>query len=252
MKSTRRHELQHNVLDAELAKTVEFFRKYGWKIFYAVVAVVVICLAIYWYVSNRSRQKAQIEDQYTQLKTRQNEGIEQPDLLIGRFKELIGQQRAVRIAAMACIDVADIYAMQMLRARDSTERDGFAAQAQEYYRKAIADFPDQKLAAAKAHIGLAKLAEGRREFQKAREAYQAVLAIPGLAGQPIKSIAEVGLKLLGKLQEPVAMATTAPAEEQPAGQPASRPAAAAAAAPSASRPADKVPPVTQPAVSPNP
>ena len=46
MKAERRHELEHNTLDNELAKTLSFFRKHGNTIFWCVIIAAVVFMAV--------------------------------------------------------------------------------------------------------------------------------------------------------------------------------------------------------------
>lgn len=223
MKSTRRHELQHNVLDAEIGKGLQFFKNHGTKLLWALAIVATVAMAIYWYTSSQSRRKAETAAQYSDLKTRQLQSGEMSDSIVEGFKSLIEQKRIPRIAAMACVDVGDIYATKMMNAENRTDADSLAVKATEYYQKAIADFPKHQSPLAKAHLGLAKLAEGQGNVTSATKEYKAVVAMSGLAGQPVVAEAEAGLKKLDSLKEKVKLATTLPAVPKPATQPATKP-----------------------------
>ena len=224
MKSTRRHELQHNTLDTEIGKGLQFFKDHGTKLLWALAIAATVAMAIYWYTSSRSRQRAEIAAQHSDLKARQSQGREMSDSIIEGFKSLIEQKRVPRIAAMACVDVGDIYAAKMMNAENQTDADSLRAKATEYYQKTIAEFSEHQSPLAKAHLGLAKLAEGQGDITSATKEYKTVIAISGLAGQPVIAEAEAGLKKLDSLKEKVKLATTLPVVPKPATQPATKPA----------------------------
>jgi len=219
MKSQRRHELQQNVLDAELAKSVAFLKTHGPRILWTVLIVLIVVSAIIWYTNSRRRQRWEVETRYSDLKRQQTQGtVESPDLLVADFKGLTQQNRVPRLAALACVDVGDILAAGIPEQKTQADRDAQAKQADRYYRMAITDYPEEPLAQAKAHFGLAKMAEGRRDFDVAGKEYRAVLAMADdLTGQPVVDLARGSLDAVKELAEPIRMATTAPAAEtQPA------------------------------------
>ena len=123
----------------------------------------------------------------------------------------------MHIAALACLAVGDANASRLMTEGSSTpaaERKAYGDQAETYYRKATAGFADRPEIVGRAHLGLARLAETRRDFDAARAEYQAVLAAQELKAGPLAAAAAEGLKTLDELSLPVAMATTAPAPRQ--------------------------------------
>jgi len=270
MKAKRRHELQHNVLDAELAKTIEFFKKHGWTIVWVVLAGVAIWMGISAWRSSRAAKRGQIETQYAGIHARIGAPGQKPEVLLGELDELIDQTTVPRISALACVDAGDVCALQahsaaqaLMAARASgagdmalgacqKEYDKHRRRAGNYYDRARDALPDEHLAVAKAHIGLAVLAETqagllagderKKAFAAALKEYRAVSEIGSVAGHPVAALAQRASRRLcdarGLLKEdyirPVRMATTAPAapstqpaarpETQPATRPATRPA----------------------------
>ena len=69
MKAKRRHELQHNVLDAELGKTIDFLKVHGPKVLWGAIIVLAVVMGIYWLIASRSRKVDQIEGQYATLRS---------------------------------------------------------------------------------------------------------------------------------------------------------------------------------------
>jgi len=227
MKATRRHELQHNVLDIELAKTVEFLKKRGRLIVWTLVIIVPLVVLTSWYATSRRRNRAEWQARYAELKAAQGSESARPlEALLRGFGEISEQRKVPSLAAMACVDAGDIYAWKLFETKTDTERQNITKQARECYKKAIEQFPEQSATVAKAHLGLGKLAEGERDFDEAKKQYELALAVPGVSGLDVARQADGGLKMLGLYGEPVRMATTAPAP--PATMPAgSRPASSA-------------------------
>ena len=212
MKSQRRHELQHNVLDAELVKTLDFFKKHGMRLLWGVLIVAVVVLAIRWYVVGRANARAEYAARYSALS-----GVvayasgEQREAAISGLKALVEDQRVDRLAALACVDLGDAYAARMIEVSDPAERDSLAEQARKHYRQAIERFPTVPLAVGKARIGLAKLAESFGDFEEAAQQYRAAEDLVALSGQPVAILARAGRDKIEDLSQPVSLATTAPA-----------------------------------------
>ncbi len=224
MKAKRRHELQHNVLDAELGKIVEFFKKRGSLIAWGIlVAALVVFLIIY--VRGRGVRVAETlqanYDRWT-IEYRNQGGT---DKVLEGFQTLAEQTDDERIAALASVRIGDIYATK-LRAggpRSDSERAAFHTQAKTYYERVLSQFPDQTLAVAKSRFGLAKLAESQTppDIETARSYYRKIVATQQLLAQPVMAEAQGSLDRLEEILEPIPMATTAPVvETQPASQPA--------------------------------
>ena len=226
MKSRRRHELKQNVLDAELGKVVEFFRRRGTYVAWGVLGLALIALIV-WYVYRRHHGRlAAIQTDYDNLVWSQNDPDSEARVLSG-LQSLADQGKDKWIAADACVRVGDIFARQALAAKRQPDRQELMEKAARYYRKAIDEFPDYSLARGKAHFGLAKLAESRGDFAAASESYHAVAEVTKLRAYPIIGFAMDGLNRLPKFEVPVPMATTMPST-QPASAAATQPAIAPA------------------------
>ncbi len=211
MKARRRHELQQNVLDAELARVVEFFRKYGtYMVWGAVIAALVLLVTTYSISKSRERRR-NVHARYERAMTDRTITL---DERLKDLKALVEQDVDSDIAALACVAVGDHSAARLATARSTapaTERKRFRDEAETYYRKAIARFADRPVIVGRAHLGLALLAESRRDFDAAEAEYHAVLAAAQLQAGPLADAAAKGLETLDQLRLPVAMATTAPA-----------------------------------------
>lgn len=263
MKTKRRHELQHNTLDAELGKTVDFFKAHGWKVVWGVLGLVVAWVVVSTWRSSQAANRGQIESRYASTHVEvQNLLItgKDPSGVLGVLDELIGQTTVPHVAALSAVDAGDLCAT---RARQGAEALGaaqalgaapsaidghrkdfttYTARAADYYAQGRDAMPDQHGIVARAHIGLAKLAETRaglldgekraKAFAVALDEYKAVASLAGAVGSPPALYAANAIKRLYDAQDqlradyasPVRMATTAPAA--PATQPTSKPAGA--------------------------
>lgn len=276
MKAKRRHKLQHNVLDAELAKTIQFFKKHGWTIVWIVLAVVAVWTMVSLWRSSRSSKRSEIETEFADVHARLSAdyGIpnEKPEVLLSRLEKLIDQTTVPRVSALSCADAGMICAIQahvasqslkagrasgaaksVLRARQK-EYDKHVRRARDYFAKARDALPDQRLAVAKAHFGLGVLAETKaalltgderkKAFDEARDEYLAVGKIGSVEAHPVADQADRAIRRLydaqgrlrGDYRSAVRMATTRPAA--PTTQPATRPASQPATRPT-TKPAAK-------------
>jgi hypothetical protein len=221
MKAQRRHELQHNVLDAELAKGVQFVRGHrtllGWA-----GAVAVIAVAVLFYMLHHSSQKRlEVQAQYERL-TMDPEITEQEQ---ADGLKTLSQASDKYYAALALARLGDLYARQLVGAAlmPPAQQNEFAETAAGYYRRVIDNYPDQKQAVAEAHLGMGKLQESRGDAAAARTEYQSVLVMRETAGWPVGVQAQLAMQGLESYKGPVRMATTTSASA-PASAPATLPA----------------------------
>lgn len=215
MKSQRRHELQHNVLDAELARGVDFLRRRRTPLVWGVILVAAALLIVTYAVRSAQAKERSLQATYDRLVTSYT--VTGQEFLDGM--KSLADCSDKRIAAMATVQVGNYYAAQFSVVggviADPRQRD-LADQAAAYFRRALADFPNERLSLAEAHVGLARLAEGAGDFAAATQEYQTVTAMTDVAGTPAAAKAAEGLQRLESIKTPVPMATTRAAE--PAGK----------------------------------
>jgi len=213
MKSERRHELQENALGSELARTWAFIKAKG-NFIAAMVLVAALIVMVAVYVRGKGQQRiTELQMQYERRNAVSLTPQEQVELL----EVLAAQRDDNRIAALATVDLGDLYARRMISAgptKDSAQWQESGERAGAYYQQVVASFPDERLALAKAHLGLARLAESRGELEAARGEYNTVLDMKDLTGQPVMLQAMRGEQQLNTLSETVKMATTAPAADE--------------------------------------
>jgi hypothetical protein len=219
MKAKRRHELQENVLAIELGKIAEFLKKRGNHLATGALVIALVLLGIVYISKRTSSKAAQLQARWDRALSGEVKDEQRTQLLT----ELAEQTDHERIAALASVELGDEYARRRLAAKQPSERSALLERASAWYMRVLANFPQQELAIAKARYGIAKLAETERNFERAAEEYRRIRGLSGMTGHPVAQLAEIGLRRLKMLQEPVRMATTAPAT-QPSSQPTSRPA----------------------------
>ena len=241
MKSQRRHELQQNVLDAELAKIVQFFRKHGTRIAWGALVAALIALGAVWAWNKHKQGIAEAHLQYARLQQQLASPDARQENVAAGFLELSATSSEDQIAAESAVCAGDAYArLAIVETRDADRRAGWLEQATNAYKRAVTEVPDEKVSVAKAHYGLAKIAETRGDFETARMHYNAVLAMTDLKGEPVARLCEQSRNRLEEISEPVRMASTKPTEPQTQSMPAT------GTQPASSQPETKAPP-TQPA-----
>jgi len=226
MKSTRRHELQENVLAIEIGRIAEFLKKRG---NYLATGLLVVALIVFGFVflGRRAQSKRlDLQHQWDVALT----GSLKPEEKTSRLTALAEQRDNERIAALANVELGYEMASRALASNNAAERRELLNQAARWYQLAIGEFPKQDLAVAKAHFGMAKLRETVGDFKAAAAEYQKVNEITSVSGYPVHQLAELALLQLKTLQSPVRMVTTAPAT-QPTTAPAVGPTSAPAVPP---------------------
>lgn len=232
MKSERRHELEQNTLDAELAATWAFLKKHGNRIL--TVVLIVLAVVVGWVYWNRRAEADRMETrlQYDRLLAESRSGSADEEAVLAGFRDLAAQDEVDWIAANALLELARMNATRALVMPDAEARQSARQQARDDYQQVVTRFGDsQPLAAATARLGLGKLAEGRGDFDEAREYYKLVAETPDLAGYPVAELAKQALSRSSRFRTAVVLPTTQPAwvdaEEAEETSPATAPATTA-------------------------
>ena len=209
MKSQRRHELQHNILDAELGKGIDFLRRRRTPIVWGIVLAVLAVLVVTYTVRSAQNKRQVLQATYDRLIA--SSVVTGQEFLDGM--KSIAESSDQTLAALATVQVGKYYAAQFSAAggmaADPRQKD-LSDQAAAYYHRAIQGFPDQRMAVAEAYLGLARLAEGAGDFNTARGEYQTVKSMADL-GTPAPMEAAEALERLDRIKAPVRMATTSSA-----------------------------------------
>ena len=264
MKSQRRHDLKQSALGNELVLIRDFLKRRGNLLAWIALAVALVILVVVYVRGREQGRLTSVRVQWEHYKTQeQNPEARFEDLLVA-LKPLAEQDVDRRIAVQATLRMGDHYLLRSIlgqtagpeqqevgRPLSRSEQKELADKAAEQYRQALQDFSDMPVFAARAHVGLAKLAETRGEFDQAAKHYQSAIDLKAPA---VSQVAQEGLARLVELKSPVRMATTAPApklpvpQTLPSAEPATRP--ATQPAPAATRPAAAPAPATRPAPPP--
>jgi len=196
MKSQRRHELEHNTLDTEINKTINFFKKHLNKILAVVLVALVLIVSWMWWDRSRTQKAWEVQSQYDQLCVNMNQSKGDPaatDKLINGFLNLSKDSSSPQIAANSLLQIATLYSLQGLGAVESDEQKKAFDQATSYYKKVVSECGKFPFVVAGAKIGLGKLAETRNDIPEARKLYEAAAKTPGIDGYPVKKLAEASL-----------------------------------------------------------
>jgi len=228
MKARRRHELKENVLAHELGQIKTFFNKYGNWILAGATAVAVVLLVI-WYSDTRSA-RALAEEKARFDRLMRDSSMSEKDRLAGLDDLARGAKNPV-VAASAGVFLGDMYSdrhLTAVNASDTLAANRARANAEKYYRFVISEYAERALLVARAHFGLAVMAENAKQTDQARKHYEAVkrLVKPSL---PVALDAALRLAQLKRWSATVPFATTtrATTASAPASGPASAPAAPA-------------------------
>jgi hypothetical protein len=225
MKAQRRHELQQNVLGAELNRGLEFVKERRTPLVWGVVLLVLAVFVVWHTVSKARATQRDLQTTYDRL-------TGTPSLPAQEFLDgmkSLSESSNKPIAALATVQVAKFYLSRFSAAGGMVadpQQKALADQASAYFRRAIQKFGDQRSIVAESHLGLARLAESIGDFAAAANEYQAVTGMMDLAGTPVGVEAMTALAKLDRIKTPVRMATTssAPSATAPAKAPTLAPA----------------------------
>jgi hypothetical protein len=221
MKAQRRHELKENVLARELDQMRGLLSRYGNWIAGGIAAVVVVFLVVWYYHSRSVRELSEEQARLDSLVSEPNFTDEQ------RLEGLTGladHARSPVVGASAAVTAGDMLSERYLdgmRRTPPEDSPQTRQQAEKSYRLAIEKYPERKLFAARAHFGLAVLAETAGDFATAKGEYEQVVRLVD-ATYPVAVEAQGRLRTLPLHSQPVRFATTTQATQRAATRPAGR------------------------------
>jgi hypothetical protein len=232
MKSERRHELQYNMLDQKLSALLAWTKKNANHISWGVLLIVaVVAIGVLWHNSSQNKLSAR-GNEYDQAVKNTD-----PDMRLNSLIKISQEEGDRLITVEATQQVGDEYSKRITAGQGKASVDDLKKlndSAAGYYQRVIDNFKDYPAFESKAHYGMAKLAENRRDFDQAAKEYQlARSACP--QGSPLMEDITSGSNNLPTLRlQTVKFATTAPAKPvttEPASGPATKPATFPASAP---------------------
>jgi predicted negative regulator of RcsB-dependent stress response len=210
MKATRRHELQHNVLDAELGQILGFFRRHGAKLSYGLLAVAVVVLGWTLWHRHAVSKQVDIQNRYEQLRVLAARPGAKPEDLAAGFRELAEQDTVPWVAADALVSLGHMHATQAVLNDDPQARRKAQAEARSAYQQVVQQFGGHPAIAAAARVGLGKLAEDEQKFDEAKKQYQAVLDMPNIGGYSVRREAQAALNQVNSYGSEPRLATSLP------------------------------------------
>ncbi len=236
MKSERRHELQQNVLETEIVRVRDFLRRRGNLLAWVALGIAAVVLGSVYFVKKSRSEAAEVQSRFERLMLL---SPGDPQRTSG-LEELAGKTSYPLWAAAARVALGDDQAtklrQQWFRLSDA-DRASLRAQAEAAYKQAIAEFPREDAAVAKARFGLGKLAEDSGDLEAARKEYGEIDRMKGaLAGHPVLMLAQNAMNRLSLFQGTVYMPASAPASA-PSSGPAPGPTSAAVGGAAATAPA---------------
>lgn len=213
MKTTRRQELRTNDLSQQIEQVRDSLKNNATTITVVVVVVAGLSFGGYWYYG---QQSSRLEDAYSQL-GRVSAGDDLGDRL-QRFQAVAREQINPSLTVTAWSRVGDL-ALSLLAAPPAPvidpadpsstpppppPRDELIAAADEAFANVLAQAAAGPLARGHAMIAMGVLEEDRRQFEKARQWYEKILADDRLDGLPFQGEAEfrlAGMKTWSKSPE---------------------------------------------------
>jgi tetratricopeptide (TPR) repeat protein len=211
MKSERRHELQENILSHGLAQTVDFCRRNANALSWGALGVaVLVLLAALWYrYSSGQNEKLQYEFSTLVLMPQQEM---KPEERLDKLKDLAKRDSNEQRLAAVTYEIGREYAFRALVAPE-IDRKALSDQASSYFTQVIQKYAKENLLVAKAHLGLAKLAETQGDFNTAQAQYQAVLNMASVSDYPVAVLAKEAREAMEQFRQPIVFATTAPSTQ---------------------------------------
>lgn len=216
MKTKRRQELRTNELIGELIRLRDYLQR-QWRVIVgaAVVVVLIVVGMLYWRYSTAQRRA----EGFKALNQVEANAERLPPLEVLDKLAAVAQQYPDHDVLQNVLDYTGYRALQAYQVAASegpVDRDALLQRAEDAYSRMAREFADRPEVLARAHLGLAAVAEDRYDAKAAREHYEAVLNDPSLKSITMyTAIAQSRLATLDQRLEPV--------EILPATQPATQP-----------------------------
>jgi tetratricopeptide (TPR) repeat protein len=210
MKAEERHELQQNDLVGGMAGLYMFIRKYG---IYVLLAVAIFVLIIELIELHKANEQRKIEEAAMALQQAQTPRQIQNTVL--------NAYKVPAIAAQAYVRIGDFYLNLISLGNPAkgigkvkaTKAQSIAA-AETAFHAVINKYPSQKLAVARAELGLALTYENAGQWNKAAAIYKTFTSPQASAIE--KSFAPLAQYRLSHLQQWAQPVLVGPAQSQPA------------------------------------
>jgi hypothetical protein len=216
MKAEHRHELKTNDLAKSLITFQDYVKQYGGRVALG-IAIVILAIVLVMQRNTRARAQAtQYRDQLATARTivttlaylRSPETDRVPGMLRDvreNTSEKVLQAEALAILGdynWALAHYVDPFATSRPTTRPGDKsRDEYLREAKNAYQQVLSEYPGEMLSAATARFGLAAIAEEERNLDAAKTQYDAIKN--GSAPKEFKDQADVGLKRLDQIRQPI-------------------------------------------------
>ena len=248
MKAEERHKMKSNELAESLEHVPDYLRAHGPRLLTGAVVVLVVLVGGWWWLSARAEadhrrhdalhgllmdgEKAQMT---AALRSAQlsNEGDADMGLppnsydgadLAKAWEELAAEAPGTGLAGTALLNQAEALRGQLLysdQPSSAAQREEICGEVEALYMRVIAEHQSEGVLSGAAQLGLGLIAEERRQWDKAREAYEKLTADSeaAWAGTVYPGQARKRLAKLDELKQPVefgeAPAVTEPEAAEP-------------------------------------
>lgn len=209
MKSQRRHELQHNTLDAELHRMVSFFKTHGTKVAWGILLIAAVILAIVGYRRYSERNLIDIQNRYNQVLFALSQPGGEDQQILQELHDLAGQDTVEWVAVDAALRIGTIYAEKAIQADSDDQQTEYRQEAIRQFERVIEAFADSPVAVGRAKVALARLHE-QEDPDKAQEYYQSVESNEALNGYPVQLVARQSLMAFRQGRESIHLARNVP------------------------------------------
>lgn len=238
MKAEERHRLKTNELQQALSQLPEYLRQHGRNIAAVGMLLAAVLIGVFWLKNSRASANQQQSDglqelivraEIMQINAAQRAQLGQSDQADGQGDDAYGELNSesydskaiVKLLAKLAEDAAGkpIGATALLAQADAIrsqliftdyqatpeETQQANQQAEELYRKVLAQYPADSYVAAGASLGLGLLAEERGQWQQARQIYEQIIAEKAgkLAGTTAPAAAQLRLNILEDIEMPI-------------------------------------------------
>jgi hypothetical protein len=235
MKAEERHRLKTNELAQKLSELPDYLRKHSKYITIGIAVVVVVCVAGgFWWSARKKGQQSRNEElqslfpQITQVqilavRVAQDPGAKptsgtsyNTSSVLGSLQNLSTDAKGTGVGMTALLQQAELKRSELYYTnRELTDamRDGICREAETLYNQILQQYGDHAVAVGTAKLGLALVAEDRGQWDKAKKAYQEILAeqagklagttYPLQAKRRLRKIDEIAIEIDFPYIEPV-------------------------------------------------
>lgn len=245
MKTARRHELHTNELSQQIDEMLSYTQQHGWRILTAIVAVVVVVVAIYAFVTSR---RGAVENGWAAYMKGPAGSTTAEQIAF--YKDLADQDIEPMLTAASLFRAGQAALGESIKPTNGdSQRSDLLTQADGFYSQVTSRYSNLIVPASNARLAIGVVFENRGDFAKAKDVYEKLTSDAKLKTYPAGIQAVYRLKNLTAWEPTI---TFPPPPPPPASAPASAPAVTAAPTtqPVGAAPAEPKPLFIKPATQP--